>query len=60
MVLLDISIQYRVFIGISAMVLLFSSFLIAFVGNQRKKIKYHKDLQAIQEEQQRSLDALNR
>ncbi len=55
MVLLDISIQYRVIIGISAMVLLFSSFLIAFVSNQRKKIKYHKDLQAMQQEQQRSL-----
>ncbi len=55
MVLLDISIQYRVIIGISAMVLLFSSFLIAFVSNQRKKIKYHKDLQAMQEAQQRSL-----
>jgi two-component system NtrC family sensor kinase len=55
MILLDISIQYRVFIGISAMVLLFSSFLVAFVANQRKKIKYHKDLQAIQEEQKRSL-----
>jgi two-component system, NtrC family, sensor kinase len=53
--LLDISIQYRVIIGISAMVLLFSSFLVAFVANQRKKIKYHKDLQAIQEEQQRAL-----
>jgi signal transduction histidine kinase len=37
------------------MVVLFSSFLIAFVTNQRKKLKYHKDLRAIQEEQQRSL-----
>ncbi len=55
MVLLDISIQDRVIIGISAMVLLFSSFLIAFVTNQRKKLKYHKDLQAIQEDQQRLL-----
>jgi len=55
MYLSDISLPYRVIIGISAMALLFSSFLIAFVSNQRKKIKYHKDLQAIQEEQQRSL-----
>jgi signal transduction histidine kinase len=53
--LLDISIQYRVIIGISAMVLLFGSFLIAFVANQRKKLQYHKNLQAIHEEQQQAL-----
>ncbi len=55
MVLLEISIQTRVIIGISAMVLLFSSFLIAFISHQRKKLKYHKDLQAMQEEQQQAL-----
>jgi two-component system, NtrC family, sensor kinase len=55
MSLLDINIQYRVIIGISAMVFLFSSFLIAFVTNQRKKVKYHKDLQAIHEEQRKAL-----
>ena len=55
MVLLEISLQSRVIIGISAMVLLFSSFLIAFISSQRKKLKYHKDLQAIQEEQQKAL-----
>jgi signal transduction histidine kinase len=53
--LLDISIQYRVIIGISAMVLLFSSFLIAFITNQRKKLQYHKNLQAIHEQQQQVL-----
>jgi len=57
--LLDISIQSRVIIGISAMVLLFSSFLIAFITNQRKKLQYHKNLQAIQEEQQRALKQQN-
>jgi signal transduction histidine kinase len=57
--LLDISIQYRVIIGISAMVVLFSSFLIAFITNQRKKLQYHKNLQAIQEEQQRALKQQN-
>ena len=57
--LLDISIQSRVIIGISAMVLLFSSFLIAFINNQRKKLQYHKNLQAIQEEQQRALKQQN-
>lgn len=53
--LLDISIQYRVIIGISAMVFLFSSFLIAFITNQRKKLQYHKNLQAINEQQQQAL-----
>jgi signal transduction histidine kinase len=53
--LLDISIQYRVIIGISAMVFLFSSFLVAFITNQRKKLQYHKDLQAINEQQQQAL-----
>jgi C4-dicarboxylate-specific signal transduction histidine kinase len=53
--LLDIGIQSRVIIGISAMVLLFSSFLIAFITNQRKKLQYHRNLQAINEQQQRAL-----
>jgi len=53
--LLDISIQFRVIIGISAMVLLFTSFLVAFITNQRKKLQYHKNLQAINEQQQRAL-----
>ena len=55
MVLLDISIQSRVIIGISAMVLLFTSFLVVFISNQRKKLQYHKNLQAMHEEQQQSL-----
>lgn len=59
MCLLDISIQYRVVIGISAMVLLFTGFLVAFISNQRKKLQYHKDLQAMQEEQKKALTAQN-
>jgi two-component system, NtrC family, sensor kinase len=55
MILLDISLQSRVIIGISAMVVLFSSFLVAFISNQRKKLKYHKDLQMIHEQQQQAL-----
>lgn len=55
MTLLDISIQSRVFIGISAMVLLFAGFLVAFISNQRKKIIYHKNLQQLHEEQQQML-----
>lgn len=55
MTLLDISIQSRVIIGISAMVVLFVSFLVAFVSNQRKKITYHKNLEALHKEQQQAL-----
>ena len=57
--LLDISLQSRVIIGISAMVLLFSSFLIAFISNQRKKLQYHKNLQAINAQQQQGLKEQN-
>jgi two-component system, NtrC family, sensor kinase len=59
MVLLDISIQSRVIIGISAMVLLFASFLVVFISNQRKKLQYHKNLQAMHEEQQQALRQQN-
>jgi len=53
--LLDINLQSRVIIGISAMVLLFTSFLIAFITNQRKKLQYHRNIQAINEQQQKAL-----
>jgi len=59
MILLDINIQSRVIIGISAMLLLFISFLIVFVSNQRKKIRYHRDLQAMNEERERLLKEQN-
>jgi two-component system NtrC family sensor kinase len=59
MVLLDISIQSRVVIGISAMLLLFISFLIVFVSNQRKKIQYHKERQAMNEEREGLLKEQN-
>jgi len=55
MVLLDISLQTRVVIGISGMVLLFASFLVVFIANQRKKIQYHKNLQLMHTEQQEAL-----
>ena len=57
--LIDISIQSRVAIGISAMLVLFASFLIVFITNQRKKLQYHKDLQAMHEEQQKLLKEQN-
>lgn len=49
----------RVLIGISAMVLLFTSFLISFITSQRKKIQYHRNMQAMFEEQQRILTEQN-
>ena len=52
-------IEYRVIFGISAMVLLFASFLIVFINSQRKKLQYHKDLHAIYEEQQKNLTEQN-
>jgi len=55
----DISLQYRVLIGIAAMVLLFSSFLILFIISQRKKLQYHKDLQFLHEEQKQILTRQN-
>ncbi|MEP7228847.1 MAG: ATP-binding protein [Ginsengibacter sp.] len=59
MFLLLSSTVVRVFIGISAMVLLFTSFLISFITSQRKKIQYHKNMQALFEEQQRILTDQN-
>src|SRR5882672_6079535 len=59
MQLLEISIEYRVIIGISGMVLLFTSFLIVFIVSQRKKLQYHKDLHALHEEQQQNLTQQN-
>jgi signal transduction histidine kinase len=59
MVLLDISLQSRVIIGISAMLLLFTSFLVVFISNHRKKIQYHKNLQSMHEEQQKNLKEQN-
>ena len=59
MYLLDLSLQYRVFIGISAMILLFVSFLVAFVSSQRRKLAYHKSLHALHAEQQETLRQQN-
>ena len=57
--LLQIDIEYRVIIGISAMVILFTSFLIVFVNSQRKKLQYHKNLNALHQEQQQLLTEQN-
>ena len=57
--LLVLSLEYRVLIGISAMVLLFVSFLVAFVSNQRRKLQYHKELHQLHDEQQQQLREQN-
>ncbi|MCW3110340.1 MAG: histidine kinase [Segetibacter sp.] len=59
MQLIEINIEYRVIFGISAMVLLFASFLIVFIKSQRKKLQYHKNLQGLYEEQQQNLTQQN-
>lgn len=59
MYLFDLSLEYRVLIGISAMVLLFAGFLISFITSQRKKLQYHKELQRLNERQQQSLQEQN-
>jgi two-component system, NtrC family, sensor kinase len=48
-------IRFLVIAGIAVMLLLFVSFLISFIINQRKKLQYHKDLQSLHEEQQQIL-----
>ena len=59
MSLFEIGIETRVIIGISAMVLLFSSFLILFISSQRKKLQYHKEFQLLTEKQQQILSEQN-
>ncbi len=55
MYLLEANIEFRTIRGISAMVLLFTSFMIGFIANNHKKSKYHKDLQAFNEREQKLL-----
>ncbi|MDQ6888742.1 MAG: ATP-binding protein [Bacteroidota bacterium] len=59
MYLLQINTEMRVIIGISAMVLLFTSFLISFITSQRKKLQYHKEMQQLNERQQNALKQQN-
>ena len=59
MFLVEIDIQTRIIFGITAMVVLFTSFMIVLVNNQRKKIQYHKNLQALHEEQKQILTNQN-
>ncbi len=54
-----LNVEFRVILGISAMVLLFTSFLISFITSQRKKIQYHKKTQELYERQQQILREQN-
>ncbi len=57
--LLELSLLDRMYIGIGAMVMLFTSFLFVFITSQRKKIQYHKNMRAMSEEKQRLLTEQN-
>ena len=59
MSLLEVNIETRVIIGILAMLVLFSSFMILFISSQRKKLQYHKELQSLNEQQQKLLSDQN-
>src|SRR5688572_13283083 len=47
--------RYLVIIGISVMLLLFTSFLVAVILNQRKKLKYQRSMEKLREQQQNQL-----
>ena len=51
----DGDIKYLVIIGISVMVLLFTSFLLAVILNQRKKLRFQKTMDKLREHQQNQL-----
>lgn len=53
--LVNIDIRLFVVVGISAMLLLFISFLLVFIFTQRKKLQYQHTLQALNERQQNQL-----
>ncbi len=47
--------KFLVIIGISVMLLLFTSFLVALILNQRKKLKYQQTMEKLREQQQNQL-----
>ena len=55
MYLLVTDMKVLLMIGISAMLLLFVSFLISFITSQRKKLQYHKQIQEANEREQQIL-----
>ena len=48
-------IRNLVIIGIAVMLLLFTSFLVALIFNQRKKLKYQRSVERLREQQQNQL-----
>jgi signal transduction histidine kinase len=48
-------IRYLVIIGISVMLLLFTSFLVALIFSQRKKLKFQRSMEKLREQQQNQL-----
>lgn len=52
---MQVELKYRVLIGVSAMTLLFISFLIAFISSQRKKQKHRLEVEKLREIQQNQL-----
>lgn len=48
-------IRYLVIIGIAVMLLLFTSFLVALIFSQRKKLKYQRSVEKLREQQQNQL-----
>jgi C4-dicarboxylate-specific signal transduction histidine kinase len=60
MYLLEIDMLSRIIIGITAMVLLFGSFMIAFISSQRRKLENQRNEKAFLEEKQEILKEQNR
>lgn len=52
---MQFELKYRVLIGISAMTLLFVSFITSFISSQRKKLKFRDDMEQLREMQQTQL-----
>jgi signal transduction histidine kinase len=52
---METDIRYLVIIGIAVMLLLFTSFLVALIFNQRKKLKYQQSMEKLREHQQNQL-----
>jgi two-component system, NarL family, sensor kinase len=51
----ETDIRFLVIIGISVMLLLFTSFLVALIFSQRKKLKYQQTMEKLREQQQNQL-----
>ncbi len=52
---MQLDLKYRVLIGVSAMTLLFVSFLLSYISSQKKKMKYRHEMDELKETQQNQL-----